>query len=168
MKAAVSFPGVMITSLPLKKTRSSIGADHGSGSTRPILNSPQWMPPLLPAINQIRTKVNPPRDMPPHPWKVLPHETCHPHDAPPPSDMATPMMDHPPLMCHLPMMHHPQWHATPCSAVYRDGGSEVDRPTLAFGAKSLVLRFRDVFARLNTVSGQFRTAPHPFSKNPPH
>ncbi len=53
----------LVTSLPLKRARNSIGADRGSGLTR--LAFPPMDAPPLPAINQVRTKVNP-------------HGKCHP------------------------------------------------------------------------------------------
>ena len=59
------------------------------------LPSPLWMPPTLPAINEVKTS-QPPWDTPP-PWNVPPplmcHPllTCHPHDAQPP-----PQTYHPP------------------------------------------------------------------------
>ena len=68
----------------------------------------------LPAINQVRTKVNrpPPRDMPPSMESaILPNEMCHP-----------------PPWCTTPPTH---WHATPLlAAVYW-----WQRSTLAFWAK---------------------------------
>ncbi len=65
----------LFTSLPLpvKKARSSIGADHDWGLTRPVLYPPPHpalmdaTPPPL-AINQVRTKVKPPPPM----------KMCHP------------------------------------------------------------------------------------------
>ena len=60
----------LITSLLLKKTQSSIGAPVVSWATRPLLYPHTCHP--QPGINQVRTKVKPPRDMPP------PHEMCHP------------------------------------------------------------------------------------------
>ncbi len=40
----------LVSSLPLKEARSSIGADHGSGLTGPLLHPPPpWMPLPWPA-----------------------------------------------------------------------------------------------------------------------
>ncbi len=83
----ITFAQVVITSLPLKKARSSIGADRGSGLTRPMLYPPPWMPPpsCQPSTKYIRTKVKPP-----------PHGKCYP-----PMEVATPPMESatPPLRC---------------------------------------------------------------------
>ena len=49
----------LFASLPLKKAQSSIGAERGPGLTRPLLSPPPMDTPL-PAITQLRTKVNPP------------------------------------------------------------------------------------------------------------
>ncbi len=86
----------------------------------------------LRAINQIRTKVKPPRDMPP------PHKMCHPLDSATPTDMPPPMMHPsgptdmlsphdvslPPLACHPPPRSAWRWR---------------QRSALAFWAKSLLL-----------------------------
>ena len=85
-----------VTWLPLKKAQSSIEA--------PVVSEQRDLCPPS-AINFVRTKVNPPWDMPP-PWNVPPlppwkvpspmmwhpqwHVTGHPHDAPPLTDMPPP------------------------------------------------------------------------------
>ncbi len=78
----------LVPSLPLKKARGGIAADRGSGLTRPIFYHPSpWMSPPPPlAINQVRTKVKSPRDMPP-PWKMPPHFDMPP---PPPARLVWP------------------------------------------------------------------------------
>ncbi len=70
----------LCTSLPLKKARSSIGADPGSGLTEPLVfTPPPWMPPPpLLAINQVRTKVkSPPGICQTHMESATPHGKCH-------------------------------------------------------------------------------------------
>ncbi len=128
----------IITSLPLKKVLSSIGEDRGSGLTDLCFTPPPWMPPPLPAFNQVRTKVKPPP-----PWKVPPpHRSCHPPwKVPPlpPMEVATPHEKHPPWkLPHPPCMEvaPPMESATPphCGVWWW-----WQRSTLAFGAKSLVV-----------------------------
>ena len=86
-------PPPLITSLPLKKAPSSVGADRGSGETRPMVYPCPPMdattPPL--AINQVRT--HPPRIYATPMKCAIPHWTCHL-----PSQRAIP----PPLTCHPP------------------------------------------------------------------
>ncbi len=88
----------------------------------------------LPAINQVRTKVNPPGIYHP-PWDVLPHEmchppplTCHPHGMVPPWCVTSLMIHHPPTDMPPPLMCQPPC----CSGVWQQGN------TFTFGAKSLV------------------------------
>ena len=102
---------LIFTSLPLNEARSSIGAPVVLEQQDLWFSWPPYKcyPPLL-AFNQVRTKVNPPRDMPP------PHEKCHP-----PMKSATP---------------HERWHPPSLHCgVWRWWQQ---RSTLAFGAKSLV------------------------------
>ncbi len=99
----------VITSVLLKKARSCIGADRGSGLTRPLLTlapPPQWMLPLIAGQD-----VSPPRD-------VLA-----------PSDLSNPPQILPPLTCF------PPWMLLPPTPTH----TQRQRSTLAFGAKSLVL-----------------------------
>ena len=89
----------LVPSLPLKKARGGIAADRGSGLTRPIFYHPSpWMSPPPPlAINQVRTKVKSPRDMPP-PWKMPPHIDMPP---PPPCSPCMTMADGSEVSCSL-------------------------------------------------------------------
>ncbi len=117
---------------PLRPTRLII---YFTGSTRPVLYPPPHGCHPPPAINQVRSKVNPPQG-----W-VTSHGKCHlptdvpppqkvtaPHDAPPPHWCATPHRKcHLPLTCHTPIL---------LAVVYGDGWRQ--RSTLAFGATSLV------------------------------
>ncbi len=90
------FFGVFVSLLPLKKACRCVGADRGWGSTRPLLCLPPYGCHPLPAINQVRTKVNP------H-GHATPMESATPHWC------ATPMMCHPPLMCHSLPAHRGAW-----------------------------------------------------------
>ena len=105
---------MFFTSLHLKKPRSSIGADHGSGSTRPMVarTPPPFIP--LPVLHQVKMfppgEMSPPTDMSPlhrsyHPlWLVTNHGCCQPpHRHVTPTQMFSPSTDvcHPsPLTCH--------------------------------------------------------------------
>ncbi len=80
-----------VTSLPLKKTRSSIGTDRGSGSTRPMLYPP---PPLglshtpPPPVKYQVKDVTPPPSL----GNVTPNGCCHiPHILVTPMDFITPL-----------------------------------------------------------------------------
>ena len=121
-------PHALFTSLPLKKARSSVGADRGSGLMRPLVYpSPHGCHPP-PAINQVRAKVKP---SPPQGY-ATPHEMCHPPtDAPfhwhttpmkvlPPTDVPPP----PPHWCATAHTDMPPAHRV----VHGDGGSEAPWP----------------------------------------
>ncbi len=89
----------LITSLPLKRVRSSIPADRGSGLTRRLL-----YPPLLLVTSDFVT---------PHWLVTLPPLTCHPlltcqppTDVIPTTGLSSPTDMSPPLMCH-PQMFPP-------------------------------------------------------------
>ncbi len=56
-----------VTSLPLKKARSSIGADRGSGLTPPPMDA---TPPADLQPSKDQSQPPPPRDMPPPPMEV--------------------------------------------------------------------------------------------------
>ena len=120
-----------------------IGAPVVSGATRPLVYP---SPPQVPAINQVRTKVNS------LPWNV---------GLKTPIDMPPPLTCQPLLMCP-PMMHPPDirpshWHASPhwcatpsCLPWYGDGGSEIPwplGPNLQLYSSVTSLTNRDLFPR---------------------
>ena len=117
---------LIFTSLPLKKGRRSIEADRDSGSTRPMLKPPSWMPPPCRPSTKWGPKSNPPGMCHPTMESATRHDVwcATPHDAPPP-------------LIYVPS---PIESATPLLVVvYGDGWWQ--RSTLAFGAKFLVLPF---------------------------
>ncbi len=113
----------LFTSLPLKKARSSIGADRDSDLTRPMLYPPSMDATPPPSAGHQPSKdqsQSPHGNVPPSPWNV-----------PPPMEMCNPPME---------MCNPPPWK---CGTPYESATSRVawysqQQSTLASGAKSLV------------------------------